>query len=54
MSLECARFKPECINISSGVNYTNKKYFIYKFFKRKIQVRGSIESMGGVTLWGFN
>ena len=39
MQLGCATFKLKYTNISLGVNYTNKK-IIYKFKKKKIQVKG--------------
>ena len=39
MWLGCAKFKSKCTNISSGVNYTNKQNFIYKFKKKKFNSR---------------
>ena len=34
MWLGCAKFKSKCTNISSGVNYTNKKILSINFFKK--------------------
>ena len=43
MWLGCAKFKSKCTNISSGVNYTNKKILSINFFKKKFKSGGSIE-----------
>ena len=44
MWLGCAKFKPEYINIFSGVNYTRKK-IIYIKLKKEFKSGGSIEPL---------
>ena len=44
MWLGCAKFKPEYINIFSGINYTRKK-IIYIKLKKEFKSVGSIEPL---------
>ena len=43
MWLRYAKFKTECTNISSGVNYISKKILYIKIFKKNFKLGVSIE-----------
>ena len=45
MWLGCAKFKLECTNIFSGVNYTHKKIIYIKLKKKNSSQGGSIEPL---------